>query len=74
MNGLKIYKMRYLLWGSGFLFSLLLTIYHLIEGDESALPWLVATIYSLLLIMQEVRIDLLSDKNIKNNDILDNDL
>lgn len=75
MNGLKIYNMGYLLWCFGFIFSTILAISSFVKGNDSFYPWVVASIYSILLLIQELRVDLLlNKKENNNNDILDDEL
>jgi hypothetical protein len=66
--------MSYLLWVLGFLFSTILAISSFVKGSESFYPWLVASIYSVLLLIQELRINILTNKKEGNKDLLDNDL
>ena len=66
--------MGYLLWVLGFLSSTILTISSFVKGSESFYPWLVASIYSALLLIQELRINILTNKKEGNKDLLDNDL
>jgi hypothetical protein len=66
--------MGYLLWFFGFLFSTILAISSFVKGSESFYPWLVASIYAVLLLIQELRINILTNKKEDNKDLLDDNL